>query len=231
VYGGGFDTNENYVIRAIITDKYNSHNEEAVLRVSERTINIAKYGNGVAVGGLSTVESSTGEGLFECNWDAKFASPINCSIDSTLVFKTGKDTTSEYMQSLPTYGRTYSASPNVYITSSGTFGRGTSSSQRYKTDIEDVKDSSLDPYKILGIPVRQYKYNQNNIPVNKSADDLYIGCIAEEVARAYPAAAEYNEDGQVEMWNIKVIVPAMLKILQDQQKEIQSLKEQLNNIN
>jgi hypothetical protein len=231
VYGGGFDTNENYVIRAIITDKYSNHSEEAVLHVSERTINIAKYGNGVAIGGLSTVEDSTGDGLFECNWDAKFASPIDCSIDGTLVLKTGKDTTSEYMQSLPTYERTYSASPNVYITSLGTFGRGTSSSQRYKTDIEDVKDSSLNPYKILDIPVRQYKYNQDNVPVNKSVDDLYIGCIAEEVAKAYPIAAEYNEDGQVEMWNIKVIVPAMLKILQDQQKEIQNLKEQLNNIN
>lgn len=232
VYGdGGFDTNENYVIRAIITDKYNSHDGEAVLHVSERTINIAKYGNGVAIGGLSTVESSTGEGLFECNWDAKFASSINCAIDGTSVLKTGKDTTSEYMQSLPTYERTYSASPNVYITSLGTFGRGTSSSQRYKTDIADVQDSLLDPYKILDIPVRQYKYSPGHIPVNKSVDDLYIGCIAEEVAQAYPVAAEYNEDGQVEMWNIKMIVPAMLKILQDQQKEIQSLKEQLNNIN
>ena len=231
IYGGSFDTNDNYVIRAIITDKYGSHSEDAALHVSERTINIAKYGNGVAIGGLSTVEDSASDGLFECNWDAKFASPIDCSIDGTMVLKTGKDTTSEYVQSLPTYERTYSASPNVYITSLGTFGRGTSSSQRYKIDIEDIKDSTLDPYKILDIPVRQYKYSPAYIPVNKSVDDLYIGCIAEEVAKAYPIAAEYNEDGQVEMWNIKVLVPAMLKILQDQQKEIQNLKEQLNNIN
>jgi hypothetical protein len=35
------------------------HNKTTTLQVSERTINIAKYGNGVAIGGLSTVESPT----------------------------------------------------------------------------------------------------------------------------------------------------------------------------
>jgi hypothetical protein len=119
----------------------------------------------------------------------------------------------------------------MYITSNGVFGRATSSSQRYKTDIKDVQDGTLNPYNILNIPIRQYNYNKDNVPVGKDVNDTYIGLIAEEVAKAYPAAAEYNEDGQVEMWNIKVIVPAMLKILQDQQKEIENLKEQLNNIN
>ena len=50
----------------------------------------------------------------------------------------------------------------------------------------------------------------------------------EEVAQAYPAAAEYREDGQVEMWNIKVLFPALLKIVQDQQKEIEYLKNAIN---
>jgi hypothetical protein len=144
-----------------------------------------------------------------------------------ITFKTGHDETSEFIRSAPTYERTYNSSPNVYITSSGTFGRSSSSSKRYKTDICDVKDAALNPYRVLDIPVRQYKYNSENIPVGKDADDLYIGIIAEEAAMAFPAAAEYNEDGEVEMWNVKVIVPAMLKILQDQQKEIKDLKEQL----
>lgn len=364
VYGSGFEANKTYTIKATITDKYGSHSKSATLRVAERTLNVAKYGNGVAIGGLSSVTSSTASGLFESHWKtninnnmsvtgniaiggdigsteayngsnfamycqwkdqanhdilvrnsdgltmglgwkgddsnktvldirpqevnvrgtmtvprARFTATTDAAVDAqnniavrigdesgqhididsneiiakdapttlgTLsfggsaigmyvdevdTFRVSSDDTSTFIRSVPTYERTYDASPNVYITSLGTFGRGTSSSQRYKTDIEDVKDSSLNPYKILDIPVRQYKYNQENIPVNKSADDLYIGCIAEEVAAAYPAAAEYNEDGQVEMWNIKVIVPAMLKILQDQQKEIQRLKEQLNNIN
>ena len=155
---------------------------------------------------------------------------IGMYVNDTLAFKVDNDETSIYMRSLPTYERTYDASPNVYITSLGTFGRGTSSSQRYKTDITNIVDSALNPYHILDIPVRQYKYNADNIPVGKDIDDIYIGLVAEEVEKAYPAAAEYNEDGQVEMWNIKVIVPAMLKILQDQQKELEVLKEEVQQL-
>ena len=308
VYGGNFLASQSYTIKAVITDSYHtsdSISKSTTIETAARTLNIARYGNGVAVGGLSSVTGTNDAGKFECNWDAyfndslfvtnkitcnnpysarnfnincywkdeqahdilvrstdgltvglgwvgnttcptildvrptqtnvrgkaNFASPINCYVGDTLAFRTDKDDTSTFIQSLPTYNRTYSASPNVYITNLGTFGRGTSSSEKYKTDIEDVKDDSLNPYNVLNIPVRQFKYNEDNIPVDKDADDIYIGLIAEEVAKAYPAAAEYTEDGQVEMWNIKVIVPAMLKILQDQQKEIENLKEQLNNIN
>ena len=139
--------------------------------------------------------------------------------------KLGKDGTSRYMQSLPTYQRTYSSAPNMYITSAGTLGRSTSSSKRYKTKIKNVENTDLDPYKILDIPVRQYEYNKDNIPVDKNLHDLYIGLIAEEVNEIYPIATEYTEDGQVEMWNIKVLFPALLKIVQDQQKKIELLEE------
>lgn len=308
VYGGTFENNQSYTIRATIIDSMGkTHSKSTTLQVSERTINIAKYGNGVSIGGLSTVVAPTSESnlpKFECNWDAyfndnlfvtnkitcnnpynarnfnincywkdeqphdilvrsndgltvglgwvgsstyptvldirpttvkvrgktEFESYTSCYIDDTLVFKTDKDDTSEFIRSLPTYNRTYDASPNVYITNLGTFGRSPSSSQRYKHDINDVSDNALNPYNVLDIPVRQFKYNEENIPVGKNIDDLYIGLIAEEVAQVYPAAAEYNEDGQIEMWNIKVIVPAMLKIIQDQQKEINELKQKVEDL-
>lgn len=149
---------------------------------------------------------------------------------ATLTFRVSKDETSEHIKSMPTYTRTYDGSPNMYITSNGVFGRGTSSSQRYKTEIDDVVDDKLNPYNVLNIPVRQFKYNKDNVPINKNKDDLYIGFVAEEVEAAYPIAAEYNENGQVEMWNIKVLFPALLKVVQDQQKEIESLKKVINNI-
>ena len=364
VYGGSFDLDTSYKIKAIITDKYTSHESSVTLKVAQRTINIARYGNGVALGGLSTVTSASHSGLFECHWPSKFnglmvstggirteadgasnkyfetrrtnppdatdaahknvkmqmyvgdagyptirnqystdggenwttrsylklqddglyaangrftsngdanatqqndvplrigtASAEHIDIDSneimakdspttlgtlalsgatvdlyagtTLTLRVGSDTTSEYVESDITYNRTYDGSPNMYITSNGVFGRSTSSSQRYKTDIENVKDDGLNPYNILNIPIRQYKYNEDNIPIGKDSNNIYIGMIAEEVAKAYPAAAEYDEDGQVEMWNIKVIVPAMLKIIQDQQKEISELKQKVDEI-
>lgn len=356
VYGGNFSTSKSYTIKAVITDSYNTGSnisKSTTLETSARTLNIARYGNGVAVGGLSSVTNASSAGKFECNWDAYFNDAIyvtnkitclnpysarnfniNCYwkdeqahdilvrsddgltvglgwvgsdtyptildirptkvnvrgsthfqcttdaatdaqndvpvrvgnadgahididgneiiakaspnelgnlnlggsiiamyVDEVDTLRVSSDSTSKFVKSVPTYNRTYDASPNMYITSNGVLGRATSSSQRYKIDIKDVQDDTLDPYHILNIPIRQYKYNNDNIPIGKDTDDTYIGLIAEEVAKAYPAAAEYNEDGQVEMWNIKVIVPAMLKILQDQQKEIEQLKEQLNNIN
>lgn len=370
VYGSGvFETDSTYDIKVIITDKYNSHEEVTTLNVAQRTLNIARYGNGVAIGGLSTVEKKSDSGLFECHWPARIgglmvstggirvdaegtdnkyfearranppdvtddeykdprfqlyigdsgfptcryqhlndngewvtknywrlendgmrvsntmtaprgrfttttdASPtaqnnvplrvgdegaehldidsneiiakdspttpgtlglsgstVDLYSDSILTLRVGSDETSKYVESDVTYKRTYDGSPNMYITSNGVFGRSTSSSQRYKTDIENVNDDTLNPYNILDIPVRQYKYNEDNVPIGKDVNDLYVGLIAEEVAKAYPAAAEYNEDGQVEMWNIKVIVPAMLKIIQDQQKTIEELKQKVDDL-
>ena len=151
-------------------------------------------------------------------------------VDATKTFSTGEDDTSHYIASKVTYDRTYNYSPNGYITQAGVFGRGTSSSERYKKDIKDVEDKYLNPYNILNIPVRQYQYREGYIPVNQHPDDIYIGFIAEEVEEAYPIAAEYNEDGSVEMWNIKMLFPALLKIVQDQQKTIEELQVEINNL-
>lgn len=82
VYGGTFDTSTNYVIKAVIQDAYNSHNLSADLKVSERTINIAKNGNGLAIGGMSTVDASSTSGLFEVNWDTNINS--NLYVDGTI---------------------------------------------------------------------------------------------------------------------------------------------------
>lgn len=77
VYNGDFATSTNYTIKATIQDSYNTHSQTVSLGVSERTINIAKYGNGVAIGGLSTINSATDSGLFECNWQTTFKEGVN----------------------------------------------------------------------------------------------------------------------------------------------------------
>ena len=363
-YGGGaILTTNSYKFKIVITDQYGATDTEYVdLGSLERPINFAKYGNGIALGGFSSVTSPTDTGLFECNWPMSISSDLsfnkmdteqsikfndggstnistkiykgtgnsstvlgawdvtnNSSIWSygtdrtfyinrpTYVFEDiisaktvtaangrftsitdanetseenvalrvgnpsaqhldidgneiiakksqteldvlylvgsyiglyggkdlaltiGSDTAGGYLQSAPVYNRTYSGSANMYVNSNGTFGRATSSSERYKKDIEYVTSEELNPYKILDIPVRQFRYKEESVPIDGEPDDLYIGLIAEEVSKAYPIAAEYTEDGQVEMWNIKVLFPALLKIVQDQQKEIEALKDQINN--
>ena len=79
VYGGNFATNKSYTIKAVITDEYttgDTASKSATILVSERTMNIAPYGNGVAIGGLSSVTSASSAGKFECNWDSTFSDNV-----------------------------------------------------------------------------------------------------------------------------------------------------------
>lgn len=82
VYGNTFDTSTSYIIKAVIQDAYNTHNLSADLKVSERTINIAKNGNGVAIGGMSTVGETSSNGLFEVDWDTNINS--NLRVNGTI---------------------------------------------------------------------------------------------------------------------------------------------------
>lgn len=111
--------------------------------------------------------------------------------------------------------------PNMYIRSdTGKMYRTTASSRRYKNGIKDVESLEINPHKLYDIPVREYYYNPGYVSDDPEGRELHIGFIAEEVAEHYPIAAEYNEDGSVEMWNIKEMFPAALYLIQEQKEEI-----------
>lgn len=78
VYGSDFDIDESYTILATLKDEYNaSDSKSAPLKAAQRSLNIAKYGNGVAIGGMSTVDKKDDAGQFECNWNASFTDNVN----------------------------------------------------------------------------------------------------------------------------------------------------------
>lgn len=111
----------------------------------------------------------------------------------------------------------------VYTTGSGT------SSRRYKRDIGAVTDPALDPHKILEIPVQQFRYNEASRESKEEQEKTKIGLIAEDVAEIYPCAALYDE-GQVETWSERYMIPPMLALIQEQDKRIKELENKLNNI-
>ena len=75
---GEIKTTKSYKFKIVITDSYGASDTKYVdLGSIERPINVAKYGNGIALGGISSVTESTAEGLFECNWDAKFTGNVD----------------------------------------------------------------------------------------------------------------------------------------------------------
>ena len=110
------------------------------------------------------------------------------------------------------------------FTTGGRIARSTASSERYKENIVDLSQvPELDPKKLLNLPVRAFTYKDGEVP---ESDDRYQqlipGFIAEEVDAIYPVAADYV-DGP-ESWNDRMIVPALLSLVQDLYKEVQTLK-------
>ena len=88
VYGSGFALGTEYTIKAKITDTAysNEHEMSTKLKTVERPLNISPYGNGVAIGGLSTVTSSTASGKFECNWQTLFKEGVHIDNSSDEYF-------------------------------------------------------------------------------------------------------------------------------------------------
>nr|DAI48034.1 MAG TPA: Putative tail protein [Caudoviricetes sp.] len=124
----------------------------------------------------------------------------------------------------------YSNSPSVTTMPNGKLRNSSSSSKRYKHSITDI-DENLNPDALYNLPVRSYTYNDNYL----SKDDInykkrMIGFIAEEVHEIYPKACQYDDDGRPEMWNSLIMIPAMMKLIQEQNERIKKLEKKLESV-
>ena len=114
--------------------------------------------------------------------------------------------------------RTYSSAANMVVTANGTFGRSTSSSERYENSIVEADISELSG--LYDLPVKRFKYNDDYISSDDElhGKDLY-GFTVEDLENILPCAVQHitGEDGAKlpETWNSNIIVPALLKLIQD----------------
>lgn len=168
----------------------------------------------------------------------------------------GSDSTARFLRSYTVYARTYTGvSANVYVTSSGVLGRPTSSSIRYKHDVEYItneeysiveeekkltkkrllKGAEENLSDILNIPVVKFKFNEGYVTGEKDFDyeKPIVGLIADDVAEIAPDCATYieNEDGEKipESWNSDQLLVRMLYVVQQQEKRIQELENIISN--
>jgi Chaperone of endosialidase len=135
---------------------------------------------------------------------------------------TGNITTQGYFYT--PYHLTTSSAANGYVNAStGVIARSTASSQRYKEDIVNLVDvSDLDPKKLYDLPVRAFRYKAEYLdPKDDRFGVLMPGFIAEEVDAIYPIAADYLDGA--ESWNDRMLVPAMLALIQDLNSRITKL--------
>ena len=104
-----------------------------------------------------------------------------------------------------------------------------SSSRSIKNSISEDIAEELNPQRLYNLKVKQFKYNSDYLePIDQRYDKLCIGLIAEEVQEVYPIAADEDEEGNAIGWNEKLLIPAMLKLIQQQKAEIDELRERIN---
>lgn len=116
----------------------------------------------------------------------------------------------------------------LVVNTSGTVTVATSS-ERYKENITEKLNDDLNPDNLYNLPIKQYNYK----PEYKDCElvsGTQIGITAEDVDKFYPNACIYNENGEPESWQDRIMIPAMLKLIQEQKQEIESLKQRLDKI-
>ena len=98
----------------------------------------------------------------------------------------------------------------------------TSSSRNVKKHIKSVDKNIINYESLYDLPIRQFEFKDG---INGSGiDGVQIGFIADEVAEVFPNAALRNKDGEPSNWTDRTLIPAMLKLIQEQHTEIENLK-------
>ena len=93
-----------------------------------------------------------------------------------------------------------------------------SSSKRYKDHIADMTINEAK--KILDVPVIWFKYKENYLsPTDWLNGKKLPGFYAEDVYSIFPEAAQLNEEGKPEDWNFRILIPLMLKLIQNLYEE------------
>lgn len=106
----------------------------------------------------------------------------------------------------------------VFARDGATVAYLSSSSKRYKDHIASM---TLDEAKrMLNVPVIWFKYKENYLsPEDWLNGKKMPGFYAEDIYSIFPEAAQLNEKGEPEDWNFRVLIPVMLKLIQNLYEE------------
>lgn len=139
----------------------------------------------------------------------------------TNIFNSWYENNERYTAIPAAYAQTTSGGSTVRVGSTGILYRYVSSSRRYKEAITTQLNDELNPEKLYELLVVQYKYREGHLSkTDQRYGKEFIGLLAEDIHMKYPIAANIGEDGFVENYNIDILVPAMLKLIQSQKKRL-----------
>lgn len=144
--------------------------------------------------------------------------PLRCTHDYTEVFN-----------QLKTYNvEQYTNAYTLMLKLDGTVVRSASSAKRYKDVREDIDAQSIENW--YNIQTVWAKYKDGYLSSEDENYGKYMPMfLADDVEQHMPEAA-IHMDGKIEDWNYRVMIPAMFAMLKQQKSEIDSLKQELDEI-
>lgn len=144
--------------------------------------------------------------------------PLRCTHDYTEVFNQLKT------HSVEQYTNAYT----LMLKLDGTVVRSASSAKRYKDVREDIDAQSIENW--YSIQTVWAKYKDGYLSSEDENSGKYMPMfLADDVEQHMPEAA-IHMDGKIEDWNYRVMIPAMFAMLKQQKSEINSLKQELDEI-
>ena len=125
------------------------------------------------------------------------------------------------------YASTTSSGSQLRIDDDGYFKRYASSSKMYKKDISTNICDDLNPRKLYDLDIVQFQYNEDYLDKDdqRFGKDI-IGFLAEDVNEIYPIACNLK-NGEPEVPEYNMLIAPMLKLIQEQHEEIETLKRRL----
>lgn len=103
------------------------------------------------------------------------------------------------------------------------------SSKRYKHDIELLSPDWLEQiHGLYDVKVKSWTFNEDHLnPEDDQQGRELIGVIAEELEEVFPCAVLHNQDGEVTSYSDRVMLNAMLVLIQEQKQQIDRLEERI----
>lgn len=111
----------------------------------------------------------------------------------------------------------------LVVSSNGLVGKASSSSRRYKNIGRDI--SSEDIEKWYGIEPVWAEYKDGYLTKGDENEGRYIPMFIAENTDEYLPEATRHENGLVEDWNYRVMIPAMFAMIKQQHEEINNLQQ------
>ncbi len=147
--------------------------------------------------------------------------PINFDEDGTAVFS----------EAPKIKHLTYvSSGEHVVMASDGeTLACLSSSSERYKTIGEIVKEDELEDLYRINVNWAKYKDEYLSEKDERYGKKMPM-FIAEDINQKFPIAVDHDEKGRAENWNYRIMIPCMFAMIKNDHEKISSLQAELENM-